>query len=481
MSRLLVLLIVALAACSEYETPALTPGQQKKVDAHLLTEAKPQHMVGAIIEDQVELVGYDLDKTSVKPGESFTVTWYIKGLKDRPDDNMIFVHLQGRAADRRAWQNLDHHPIEGLWPLRNLKKGQIVKDVQVVTVKPDFSPGEAKLYWGLWRGDHRLKIMNDVPKDAEGRVVGATLRIEGTVEKPKALPLAIASKLPEGKAISVDGKLDDAAWAELTWTDWWTPPDGSGGAAPRTRAKFTWDDQFLYVAVEAEDTDVWSTFTHRDDNTWEQEVIELFIDADGDKKDYLELQVTPANVIFDAKFTTHRSDLAAARAWNMEGLRTGAHVDGTLNQRDDQDRAYSVELAVPFAQVPGSKEKVAHGDLWRVNLFRWDFPKDARQQAAAFSPPVVGDFHALDRFGRLRFVDPTQVKPVDTIRPLGEIPPMPLDPTKLRRPEVKLPEAPGSAPASAAPLSSAPLSSAPASAAPASAPPSAAPSDAPIP
>ena len=61
------------------------------------------------------------------------------------------------------------------------------------------------------------------------------------------------------------------------------------------------DADYLYIAVESEDTDVWSTFTKRDANTWEQEVIEVFIDADGNKKDYLELQVTPANVVFDAK------------------------------------------------------------------------------------------------------------------------------------------------------------------------------------
>lgn len=407
---------LTLGACSEYDEPTLTPGQKKRVEAHLMTEATPQHTLGAIIEDQVELVGYDLDKTTVKPGETFRITYYIKALKEPLDDNKIFVHFQGRKGDRRAWMNLDHHPVGGLHPLRKLKKGQIVKDVQTVTVKPDFPGGKAKIYWGLWKGNYRLKVHNakDVKVDKEGRVVVTELTVEGDPKADKArrtVPLAIASKLPAGQTITIDGTLDDAAWQPLKWTPYWVAPDGSKRPAPRTRAKFAWDDQYLYVGVHSLDDDVWGTFTDRDSNTWEQEVIELFIDADGDKKDYLELQVTPKNVVFDAKFARHRSDLKVARAWNMAGLKTGAHVDGTLNERDDTDKGWSVEFAVPFAEVPGSRTPPIHGSIWRANLFRWDAPKKGRQQAAAFSPPIVGDFHALDRFGRIRFLDPARIGP----------------------------------------------------------------------
>src|SRR5688572_12453124 len=130
MRVVLLVAAVLLGACREYPDQALTPAQKKKVEAHLLTAdptPPPQHIVGAIIEDQVELIGYDVDRTEVAPGETFAVTWYIRALKEPLDDNMLFVHFQGRPDDRRAWQNLDHHPIEGLLPLRQLKKGQIAK------------------------------------------------------------------------------------------------------------------------------------------------------------------------------------------------------------------------------------------------------------------------------------------------------------------------------------------------------------------
>jgi hypothetical protein len=404
--------ILTLPGCAEHATPTLTPAQKKKAAAAIVTEAKPAVSVGAVIEDQVRLIGYDIDKTTVAPGQSFTVTYYLEALAQPMGDNSIFVHFQGKKNDRKAWMNLDHHPVEGLLPLRQLEKGQIVKDVQRVTVPADFTAGEAKLYWGLWRGEYRLKIKNPeaVPHDDEGRVVLATVQVKGA--RP-TLPQATALRIADDALVTVDGKLDEAAWTTATWTPKWTHPNGTDAAAPDAQAAFLWTPTTLYVGVRATDTDIWTDFTERDSNTWEQEVIELFIDADGDKKDYLELQVTPANVVFDARFEAHRSDLAKARAWNMAGLRTAVAVDGTLNARDDEDKGFTLEMAIPVAEVPGAPHTpAAAGDVWRVNLFRWDFPKGGRQQPSAFSPPIVPDFHALDRFGRLAFVDPAAPQPV---------------------------------------------------------------------
>jgi hypothetical protein len=473
-------LALALGGCAEYAEPTLTPAQQKKVQSNLLEAApSPQVPVGAVVDGQIRLIGYDIDRTKAKPGEAVTITWYLEALAEPMADNNLFVHFQGRKNDRAAWMNLDHAPVEGLLPLRRLKKGQIVKDIQTFTIKADFPGGPAHIFWGLWRGDQRLKVTEPGTGkvDGEGRLQLAQIEVDapaGVAEKNRRKPLAIAPRLPEGAAITLDGKLDEAIWATTRPTEWFTAPDGSNKPVPRTRARFTWDANFVYVAVEATDDDVWSTFTERDSNTWEQEVIELFIDADGDRKDYLELQVTPANVIFDARFESHRSDLAKARAWNMAGFKTAVSVDGTLNAREDVDRGYTIEMALPIAEVPGAKQPPTHGQTWRVNLFRWDLPKAGRQVASAFSPPIVGDFHALDRFGELRFEDAAAARAAQPN--LGaaalEKAPIPLPADKLVRPMPGNP-GPGMAPVGLATPASGAVSappvvpeSAPASAAP---------------
>ena len=50
-----------------------------------------------------------------------------------------------------------------------------------------------------------------------------------------------------------------------------------------------WDDKYLYVGVYFEDHDAWATYTQEDDKLWEEEVLEIFIDADkGNYSNYYE-------------------------------------------------------------------------------------------------------------------------------------------------------------------------------------------------
>jgi hypothetical protein len=51
------------------------------------------------------------------------------------------------------------------------------------------------------------------------------------------------------------------------------------------------------------------------------------------------------------------------------------------------------------------------GDVWRINMYRMDVPQGKPQQAAGWSPPMVGDFHVLDKFGELVFADAQGVVP----------------------------------------------------------------------
>jgi hypothetical protein len=79
-------------------------------------------------------------------------------------------------------------------------------------------------------------------------------------------------------------------------------------------------------------------------------------------------------------------------------------VDGTLNQHGDQDRSWTVELAVPFEGMTGRGRRPPRpGDVWRANLFRLD-KSHSRQEAASWKA-TAGDFHDLSVFGTIQFAD----------------------------------------------------------------------------
>jgi hypothetical protein len=89
--------------------------------------------------------------------------------------------------------------------------------------------------------------------------------------------------------------------------------------------------------------------------------------------------------------------------WDSQ-VQAGVSVRGTLDDAA-ADGGYTVELAVPFAAFatgdpPASPPQP--GASWRVNFFVMD-ARDQGQRAVAWSPPRVGDFHTLNRFGRVVF------------------------------------------------------------------------------
>ncbi len=264
---------------------------------------------------------------------------------------------------------------------------------------------------GVYHQDARLPLKAGVPSDGGNRARALKVQVTRSSKAPPARVRRVPADVPRLdayralKPITLDGRLDEQSWRSAVWTKPFGRPDGKAGAAPvRTEAALLWDDKHLYVAFRCQDEDVWTSLREDDGDLWTQEAVELYVDADGDGKTYVELQVNPANALFDAYFPTYRSDLKEARRWSSRA-RHAVAVDGTLDNRDDRDRGWTVEIALPFDAVPS----VPHvppkpRDEWRINMFRMEAPRRGGQQAAAWSAPKVPDFHALKRFGVLRFL-----------------------------------------------------------------------------
>ena len=58
-------------------------------------------------------------------------------------------------------------------------------------------------------------------------------------------------------------------------------------------------------------------------------------------------------------------------SWNIEGLKTGVSIKGTLNDSRDIDSCWTVEIAMPWTSLGVYAHKQippADGDQWRVNF-----------------------------------------------------------------------------------------------------------------
>lgn len=205
--------------------------------------------------------------------------------------------------------------------------------------------------------------------------------------------------------ISIDGRLDEPAWAAAPVTAPFMRSDGKWRGHLDSVARLVWDDEALYVAFIAADRDLHSPFSERDDALYTRDVVEVFLDPGGDGRDYYELEVSPRGVLFDALFASHRHDLPRSRAWDGAGIEAAAHAIGTIDDDSDglRDIGWSAELRIPFAAIRhAARSPPQEGDEWRMNLFRIDAHAEGGHYTA-WTPPLRGDFHALDRFGTLVF------------------------------------------------------------------------------
>lgn len=163
-------------------------------------------------------------------------------------------------------------------------------------------------------------------------------------------------------------------WRDAPWTVDFV--DIEGGVRPRpslrTRAKMLWDGEYFYVGAEMEEPHLWATLTRHDSVIFQDNDFEVFIDPNGDSHEYYEFEINALGTGWDPLLPwPYKDGGKAVHNWEIPGLKTAAHLDGTLNDANDVDRGWSVELAFPWAalrDVARRPSPPADGDQWRVNF-----------------------------------------------------------------------------------------------------------------
>jgi len=402
---------VAAAACVEKEPPGSQrrPVSRAYIEAHLLSAAPAMsHTVNADLGGKVVYLGNDVDKDRIAPGDAVVIKHYWKVTEPPGTVWRVFAHVVGKHDG--DWLNVDDSDMRAAHGPPAWKAGEIIVDEQRITIPKTWKSPSARIVVGLYRkgaqgAAGRMMVIRG-PHDDEHRVIARELPVvRGS--SPPAAPYRIRRA---ASPIVIDGKDDDRDWALANRTAAFVDTDGGPALGQATSARMLWDDDNLYVFVEVADTDVFSPFTHRDGTLWKADTVELFIDADGNRRGYIELQVNPNNAQFDAWFARTRRE-GGDTTWSA-GMRSAVGVRGTTSKRDDKDRGWDVELALPLAAVKGRDDTMAitlpprPGDIWRLNIVRVDKPRGADSiRASSLSAITIQDFHALDRLATVVFAD----------------------------------------------------------------------------
>ncbi len=177
-------------------------------------------------------------------------------------------------------------------------------------------------------------------------------------------------------AIRIDGDLSDEGWRTATRVEKWYEIQPGDNVEPpvRTVGYLTYDDRFLYVAIDFEDPEPARIRAPLGDhdaiNGNSMDFGGVFIDSLNTGRSAVEFFVTPRNVQYDA-VTDDASGENASPDFFWDSAATNTN------------RGWAIEMRIPFSTL---RYHSADPQQWRIILFR-NYPRSLRRQITSVPIP----------------------------------------------------------------------------------------------
>ena len=235
------------------------------------------------------------------------------------------------------------------------------------------------------------------------------------------------------EAPTIDGRLDEAMWRDVAWSEAFVDIRGADFVpAPwlETRVKIRWDAAFLYVAAWLEEPQIWANITQHNEVIFQDNDFEVFVDAASSASFYKELEINARGATWALCLNKpyanggyeNSSRVFPGSGWDFSGsIRSAVTVEGPLNVPSDDNRGWTVEMALPLADLMynNTSQKPGPGTLWRINFSRVEWRVTVVGQGVGHfekRPGVPEDnwvwapqgqvaMHLPERWGFLQFAD----------------------------------------------------------------------------
>ena len=145
----------------------------------LSSEPQPQHKLDVNMDNKLQVLGYDIvdmkgkRMDSVAPGRKYRMRTYYRVLAPVTTEWEAFIHIDGY----RRRHNGDHKPLDGKYPFSLWLKDDLIVDDYEFSLEPNFSPGTYTVFFGLFVGETRMKVISG-PNDHDNRIDGGPLRVQ---------------------------------------------------------------------------------------------------------------------------------------------------------------------------------------------------------------------------------------------------------------------------------------------------------------
>ena len=204
---------------------------------------------------------------------------------------------------------------------------------------------------------------------------------------------------------TIDGRLDEAAWAAAPVAALQFLWESQTGPKQMTKARLLWDGQALYIGFDADDADITAQFLERDDPTYRDDAVEIFINPNPQQEAvYYGFEMNARGTLYD--YLNYNSRTLFKR-FDATGVKIVTVLRGSLNDRTDTDKGWSLEAMIPWPNFEElSRRPPVAGTVWKANFNRWDGVQPNRRMSIWADPQNTESWpHVPSRFGEIVFTE----------------------------------------------------------------------------
>ena len=212
--------------------------------------------------------------------------------------------------------------------------------------------------------------------------------LSGIARADNAAPRPRLSVPPASLAPAITADPSDPAWARAAIIPALTVSlgsDGKGLSPLPTQVKLLWDQNNLYLRFLCTASEVYAPLHGHDEALYKGDAVEVFLDAKGDGREWIELEVSPGNATFDQVTTLTAPPISNADllltsdvlqrdwwvdlSWSLDGWRTAA----TVQKTNGKVTGWTVDMALPAQAVLRRLGQAQFGPMtMRANFLRYE-------------------------------------------------------------------------------------------------------------
>ena len=165
--------------------------------------------------------------------------------------------------------------------------------------------------------------------------------------------------------------------------------------------RLMYDDKYLYIGAFLEDSDVVQYGKVNQSHFYlTGDLLEMFLKP-ANAPSYWECYGTPNGKKTSLFFTNRRYPLDPVKNVLMDGMIVAAKVHGTLNNYNDKDKGWSIEIALPRKNLEKTGWAFKPGEPWTILIARYNYNYgsiDANPHFSTYPELPVVNYHHLEYY-----------------------------------------------------------------------------------